>query len=172
MGILNFWNKKKPEQEQSQAHALPLQQRVIKPFVENKVVDPIAELEEITGNYYRAGNYSKAYESATKVIALGGRINDTMLSIIKSKVGTHDSDDLQTFTLKIKIILDAINTGSFLDFEYCSETTNYYDSIFKITPLSIKEQILQISNTGKIYDINKMKNIRSYTDKYYSDKPN
>ena len=168
MGLLDFWKKKKPVPE-VQPIATPVKKTsATKPTPIKKEVSPHAEAMNQLGDYYRNGNYQKAYELSQKVILLGGKPNDTMLSVIRSRI---QPEDLQTLSDKLAIIGSAIDDDSYIEFYYPSTSNPYYELITRVKPVSVNSSSLVLKENSHPYEISKVREVRSFKINYYSEKP-
>jgi hypothetical protein len=183
MGLLDFWRKKKqdePFKSSFQNNIKSTDKNIKSDITKNnnqkdlvKVVseDPIIEYQRLTAVYYRSGDFDKANENAEKTLALGGSINSTILDVIKSKLDERDSVDNQSFEEKIEIISMAITEKKYLEFIYPSDTGTFFVTISKAVPTKIQNKTLEIKGHSKIYKIECLKNLRSFTTNYHSEKP-
>ncbi|MCY1660404.1 hypothetical protein [Chryseobacterium sp. SL1] len=183
MGLLDFWRKKKtdeplkssfqnkiktPEKNmRSDVGRINNQREVVKEIPE----DPVLKYQRLTAIHYRSGDFDKANENAEKTLALGGSINSTVLDVIKAKIDDRDSDDCQSFEEKSEIISTAITEKKYIEFIYPSETNSFFVTVSKVVPQEIKNKTIAIKGDDKIYNIDYMKKIRSFTTNYHSEKP-
>jgi hypothetical protein len=183
MGLLDFWRKKKTDEQlkssfqnniktpekniKSNVGRIANQKEVVKEIPE----DPILKYQRLTAVYYRSGDFDKANENAKKTLALGGSINSTVLDVIKAKLDDRDSDDNQSFEEKSEMISMAITEKKYLEFIYPSDTSSFFVTISKAVPTKIQNKTLEIEGHSKIYNIDCLKKLRSFTTNYHSEKP-
>lgn len=125
----------------------------------------------LTANFYHAKEYDKAMAAANKAIALGKKPNDTMFSVINSKIIDRDNIDVMSVNEKNEFIREAIKNKHFLEFLYPS-LSGFYDTIYKATPVAEFGGILCIAESDLKYEISKIKKLRSYKPDYIAEKPN
>lgn len=174
MCFLSFLFKKKKQAGSAVIHS-NTESISAKHGVEEKKVKSVAHPADkylaLTADFYRAKEFDKAMDAANKAIALGKRPNDTMFSVINSKIIDRDNIDVMSVNEKNEFIRDAIENKHFLEFLYPS-LSGFYDTIYRAAPISEFGGILCIADSDLKYEISKIKKLRSYKLDYIAEKPN
>lgn len=125
----------------------------------------------LTAKHYHLKEFDKALENANKAIELGIYPNDTMLSVIKSKIEDRNHIEQVSFSEKVQIIKAAIDSKVYIEFLYPGNDS-YFETIFRATPLKLDGDFLRITNSDILYDLNKIKKLRTFKPNYIAEKPN
>lgn len=134
------------------------------------IAHPADEFLKNTIKYYHEKDFDKALENANKAIKLGKEPNSIILSIIKLEIKNRDSIDEMSLDQKIGILQQAIEFDEYIEFLYPSSNT-FFQTIFKTKPQSVLDNQLTVIKSKNIYDLNLIKNLRSFKTNYISEKP-